>query len=134
GIRGRPHRGSAVGAGGRARTASRGAAEEEAVRRVLPWPLLHLRRSGRRDAARERPPCESAARRVPGMAGRRPSRGERPKALRGAGMSGKPSSTLAFEKRWNPMLSLTREPFVDALGDVTAKPPEMERILRFNLG
>jgi len=49
-------------------------------------------------------------------------------------MSGKPSSTLAFEKRWNPMLSLTREPFVDALGDVTAKPPEMERILRFNLG
>jgi hydroxyacylglutathione hydrolase len=52
----------------------------------------------------------------------------------GAGMSGKPSSTIAFEKRWNPMLSLAREAFVDALADVSPKPAEMERVLRFNLG
>jgi glyoxylase-like metal-dependent hydrolase (beta-lactamase superfamily II) len=30
----------------------------------------------------------------------------------GAGMSGKPSSTLAFEKRWNPILSKSREEFI----------------------
>ena len=52
----------------------------------------------------------------------------------GAGMSGKRSSTIAFEKRWNPMLSLAREAFVDALADVPPKPAEMERVLRFNLG
>jgi len=52
----------------------------------------------------------------------------------GAGMSGKPSSTIAFEKRWNPMLSLAREAFVDALADVPPKPAEMERVLRLNLG
>jgi hydroxyacylglutathione hydrolase len=33
----------------------------------------------------------------------------------GAGMSGKPSSTIAFEKRWNAILSKTRSDFVDAL-------------------
>lgn len=52
----------------------------------------------------------------------------------GAGMSGKPSSTIAFEKRWNPMLSLAREAFVDALSDVPPKPAAMERVMRFNLG
>ena len=52
----------------------------------------------------------------------------------GAGMSGKPSSTIAFEKRWNPMLSFDREAFVGALADVPPKPAEMERVLRFNLG
>lgn len=52
----------------------------------------------------------------------------------GAGMSGKPSSTIAFEKRWNPMLSLPREAFVEALAEVPAKPPEMERVMRFNRG
>ena len=50
------------------------------------------------------------------------------------GSSGKPSSTIAFEKRWNPMLSLAREAFVDALADVPPKPAAMERVLRFNLG
>ena len=49
-------------------------------------------------------------------------------------MSGKPSSTIAFEKRWNPMLSLPREAFVDKLAEVPAKPVEMEGVLRFNLG
>ena len=52
----------------------------------------------------------------------------------GAGMNGKPSSTIAFEKRWNPLLSKTREDFVNALSDVPPKPAEMERILRTNQG
>ena len=52
----------------------------------------------------------------------------------GAGMSGKPSSTIAFEKRWNPLLGKTREEFVNALADVPAKPAAMEQILRVNQG
>jgi hydroxyacylglutathione hydrolase len=52
----------------------------------------------------------------------------------GVGMSGKPVSSLGFEKRWNPMLKLAREAFVEALSDVPAKPAEMERVLRFNQG
>jgi glyoxylase-like metal-dependent hydrolase (beta-lactamase superfamily II) len=52
----------------------------------------------------------------------------------GAGMSGKPASSIGFEKRWNPMLALSREAFVDALVDVPPKPAEMERILCFNQG
>lgn len=52
----------------------------------------------------------------------------------GAGMSGKPSSTLAFEKRFNPLLSKSREEFVNALIDVPPKPAEMEHILRLNRG
>jgi hydroxyacylglutathione hydrolase len=52
----------------------------------------------------------------------------------GAGMSGKPSSTLAFEKRWNPLLSKSRSDFVNALAEVPAKPAEMEQILRTNRG
>jgi glyoxylase-like metal-dependent hydrolase (beta-lactamase superfamily II) len=52
----------------------------------------------------------------------------------GAGMSGKPSSTIAFEKRWNPMLSMSREEFVNALSDVPPKPEEMAQIIRINQG
>jgi glyoxylase-like metal-dependent hydrolase (beta-lactamase superfamily II) len=52
----------------------------------------------------------------------------------GAGMSGKPSSTIAFERRWNPLLSKSREEFIDALSDVPAKPAEMAEILRANQG
>ncbi len=52
----------------------------------------------------------------------------------GAGMSGKPSSTIAFEKRWNPMLSLDKDAFVNALTDVPAKPAEMAEILAANKG
>ena len=52
----------------------------------------------------------------------------------GAGMSGKPSSTLAFEKRWNPLLTKPREEFVAALVDVPPKPEEMTRILAANRG
>ena len=52
----------------------------------------------------------------------------------GAGMSGKPSSTLAFEKRWNPLLSKSREEFIAAIVDVPPKPEEMTRILAANRG
>ena len=55
-------------------------------------------------------------------------------SLCGAGLSGKPSSTIAFERRWNPMLSLNRDAFVAALGDVPAKPADMEKILAANRG
>ena len=49
-------------------------------------------------------------------------------------MSGKPSSTIAFEKRWNALLGKSREDFVTALADVPPKPAEMEQILRINQG
>jgi hydroxyacylglutathione hydrolase len=52
----------------------------------------------------------------------------------GAGMSGKPSSSIAFERRWNPMLSRPKADFVEALLDVPPQPAEMERILRRNRG
>jgi hypothetical protein len=55
-------------------------------------------------------------------------------SLCGAGMSGKPSSTIAFEKRWNPLLSKPRDEFVAALVDVPPKPDEMTRILAANRG
>jgi hypothetical protein len=49
-------------------------------------------------------------------------------------LSGKPSSTIAFERRWNTMLALDREAFINALSDVPPKPAEMERILAANRG
>lgn len=53
----------------------------------------------------------------------------------GAGISGKPSSTLAFEQRWNPLLSLDRESFVDTLtAEIPPRPAEMERWIAANLG
>lgn len=52
----------------------------------------------------------------------------------GTGLSGKPTSTIAFERRWNPMLSLDRQSFIEALVNVPPKPDEMERILAFNRG
>jgi glyoxylase-like metal-dependent hydrolase (beta-lactamase superfamily II) len=52
----------------------------------------------------------------------------------GAGMSGKPSSTLGFERRWNAFLSMSRPDFMSALQDVAAKPVDMRTILRRNQG
>ena len=49
-------------------------------------------------------------------------------------MSGKPSSTIGFEKRWNPMLSLDCDAFVRALADIPAKPVDMTEILAVNRG
>lgn len=53
----------------------------------------------------------------------------------GADISGKPSSTIGFEKRWNPLLALDKEAFASAL--VAATPPrpvDMERLVAANLG
>jgi hypothetical protein len=47
-------------------------------------------------------------------------------------MSGKPSSTIAFEKRWNPLLRASVDEFVETLANVPAKPAEMQAILREN--
>lgn len=53
----------------------------------------------------------------------------------GAGLSGKPSSTLAFEKQWNPMLTAERAAFVEKLaGAGLTQPADMQAILRFNQG
>ncbi len=53
----------------------------------------------------------------------------------GAGISGKPASTLAFEQRWNPMLSMDREAFVEALTrDLPPRPAQMDRWVAANLG
>ena len=51
----------------------------------------------------------------------------------GAGMSGKPMSTIAFERRWNGLLALDEAAFVDEVGArVPAKPDGA--ILRANQG
>lgn len=53
----------------------------------------------------------------------------------GAGLSGKPSSTLGFEKRWNPALSMGKEEFVRYLtGDIPPRPADIDRIFAANLG
>lgn len=53
----------------------------------------------------------------------------------GAGLSGKPVSTVGFEKRWNPMLSMTRDDFVAALtASIPLRPAEMDRMVEFNRG
>jgi glyoxylase-like metal-dependent hydrolase (beta-lactamase superfamily II) len=53
----------------------------------------------------------------------------------GAGMSGKPTSTIGYEKRWNPMLALDRAGFVAALTEtIPPRPAEMDRMVQANLG
>lgn len=53
----------------------------------------------------------------------------------GAGISGKPVSTIGFEKRWNPMLRLDREAFITALTqEIPPRPAEMDRMVKANLG
>ncbi|MBK9259897.1 MAG: hypothetical protein IPM54_08685 [Polyangiaceae bacterium] len=44
------------------------------------------------------------------------------------------SSTIASERRWNPLLSMSREEFIEAVSDVPPKPAAMEQILRINQG
>ncbi len=52
----------------------------------------------------------------------------------GAGLSGKPASTLAFEKRCNPMLELSREAFVERLcAEIAPRPADMDRIVEANV-
>ncbi|MBK6742905.1 MAG: MBL fold metallo-hydrolase [Hydrogenophilales bacterium] len=53
----------------------------------------------------------------------------------GAGISGKPSSTIGFEKRWNRMLNMERSAFVEALTkEIPPRPAEMDRMVQANLG
>ncbi len=53
----------------------------------------------------------------------------------GAGLSGKPSSTLGFEKRWNPALTMDRAAFIDDLTRaIPPRPAEMDAMVRANLG
>ncbi len=53
----------------------------------------------------------------------------------GADISGKPSSTIGFEKRWNGLLSLGKEDFVAAVtSNIPARPAGMERLIAANLG
>jgi glyoxylase-like metal-dependent hydrolase (beta-lactamase superfamily II) len=53
----------------------------------------------------------------------------------GAGLSGKPSSTLAFEKQWNPMLTADLAAFVQKASSAgLSQPADMGAILAFNQG
>jgi hydroxyacylglutathione hydrolase len=53
----------------------------------------------------------------------------------GAGLSGKPSSTLGFEKRWNPALAMERAAFIDHVTkEIPPRPAGMAAWVRFNLG
>jgi len=53
----------------------------------------------------------------------------------GADISGKPSSTIGFEKRWNPLLALGKEAFKSTLVAATPpRPADMERLIAVNLG
>ncbi len=53
----------------------------------------------------------------------------------GAGLSGKPSSTLGFEKRCNPALTLGRAEFIDhVVRNIPPRPAGMEEKIRVNLG
>ena len=52
----------------------------------------------------------------------------------GAGMSGKPSTTIGFEKRFNAVLSLDRNAFIEAVSVVPDKPADMVELMRINRG
>lgn len=53
----------------------------------------------------------------------------------GVGLSGKPSSTLGFERRWNPALSIrNRDEFIAYLTrDIPPRPADMDQIVAANL-
>ncbi len=52
----------------------------------------------------------------------------------GAGLSGKPASTIGFERRFNPMLSMSKGAFVEALiAEIPPQPADMGGILDANL-
>ena len=53
----------------------------------------------------------------------------------GAGMNGKPMSTIGFERRWNELLALPQSEFVRRVCDsIPRKPAERVDVLRFNQG
>jgi glyoxylase-like metal-dependent hydrolase (beta-lactamase superfamily II)/rhodanese-related sulfurtransferase len=52
----------------------------------------------------------------------------------GKGMCGRPSSTIGFERRFNPVLQLSRTDFLVSTGEVPARPLNMTAILATNQG
>lgn len=51
----------------------------------------------------------------------------------GAGLSGKPSSTIGFEKRWNPALAMDRAAFIATVTqDIPSRPALMDQIVAAN--
>jgi len=52
----------------------------------------------------------------------------------GAGLSGKPSSTIGFERRFNQALSIDQAAFVDAVSIDSPKPTDSDAVLAFNRG
>ncbi|WP_304864156.1 MBL fold metallo-hydrolase [Rhodoferax sp.] len=52
----------------------------------------------------------------------------------GVGLSGKPSSTIGFEKRWNSGLSMSKEAFVEnLLKEIPPRPAGMDRMVAANI-
>ncbi|OYU29728.1 MAG: MBL fold metallo-hydrolase [Comamonadaceae bacterium PBBC2] len=52
----------------------------------------------------------------------------------GAGISGKPSSTIGFEQRWNPFLSMDQETFVrEVTANLPERPAHMDHIVAANI-
>src|ERR1041385_4116226 len=47
----------------------------------------------------------------------------------GKGMCGRPSSTIGFERRFNPILQLSRDDFLQTTGDAPARPLNMTAIM-----
>ncbi len=52
----------------------------------------------------------------------------------GAGLSGKPSSTIGFEKRWNPGLAMSKAAFIEYLiSEIPPRPAEMDKMVAANI-
>ena len=52
----------------------------------------------------------------------------------GAGLSGKPSSTIGFEKRWNPGLAMDKVAFIENLvKNIPPRPAEMGKMVAANI-
>src|SRR5438445_677002 len=52
----------------------------------------------------------------------------------GKGMCGRPSSTIGFERRFNPVLQLSAAGFLDMESELPARPLNMQAILETNQG
>ena len=52
----------------------------------------------------------------------------------GKAMCGRPSSTIGFERRFNPLLQLSQPDFVSLASEVPARPLNMSAIIATNLG
>jgi glyoxylase-like metal-dependent hydrolase (beta-lactamase superfamily II)/rhodanese-related sulfurtransferase len=52
----------------------------------------------------------------------------------GKGMCGRPSTTIGFERRFNPVLQLSAEAFLESTAEVPARPLNMSAIIATNRG